>query len=778
MLQSTRSSQVEVLQNQNQALMKELEDAERRAHDASEIYDELVASRGFMMVLNAYNGIFRGSLISRLRFIWNITFYYLWLRFRKEWLRPASFLIQRPKLAVRERHDNSRQYHSFALSGITGEEGWQENLKSLRKILDSLDEGAAEWEASDPEKTWREFLGYWKSDYLTNLKPHNMRDGALRIAVFTTGGVGDAIQNSPFLAALKRKFTPCEIVLFHTRQSVSEIYEGNRIIVDAIGVADVDIRRSIRAMIELQYFDLVVDVRYAPFYFPCKNSRIKSLDDRLWLEGNWAAIPLMSRFMDNFPEFNNAIGRAVRPFSVLDLIGNVSGLPVDSSSPLYFFPKMQDAGIVEQLGLIHPYVTVHDGMDQFHLNQLGIKRGTKQLPVERWAALIEEIKKRGIYVVQVGASAESKIPGVDFDLRGQTTLSELCFVLKRAVLHIDTEGGVVHLARAANKRSVVLFGPTNKTYFSYPENYNIASTECGDCWWMTNDWSTSCPLGLERPRCMDTVEVSSIPEIIKLELSRTKEKKYQLLDKSLFDASLIDREKALLDMIYTSANMDYRGLQYHHKHAETGAYIHASKNWEYLFALKMLQKHFGTLEEKTIADVGAGRGAQVFGLARQGANVDVFDIDFLWDHQDDKTIEDRFLAAGNRVANISFGSIFNIPANSGSYDAVLCISVVEHIVHKQAAISELLRLLKVGGVLVLTFDLVGDLEQHKHLLDNLRTEIFDAQSLGRHVGSIFGKNAIFTPDEIEQNAIDIQKAEVLGIPQGMTVGGIALVRTA
>jgi SAM-dependent methyltransferase len=249
------------------------------------------------------------------------------------------------------------------------------------------------------------------------------------------------------------------------------------------------------------------------------------------------------------------------------------------------------------------------------------------------------------------------------------------------------------------------------------------------------------------------------------------------VSKSLFDATLIEREKSLFDGIYSSANLKYRGLDHHHADPNTGTYIHASKNWEYLYALKMLIENFGELKGRKIADVGAGRGALVFSLASNGAEVDVFDIDYLWDHQGDKNIEDRFLTAGNSVANISFGSIFNIPGNSQSYDAVVCISVIEHIVHKRVAIAELLRLLKVGGVLILTFDLVDELEKHRHLLDNLRTEIFDAGSLNKHVGGVCGESDIFSVTEIALNTTQIQRARVKGIPQGMTVGGIVIKRT-
>ncbi len=433
---------------------------------------------------------------------------------------------------------------------------------------------------------------------------------------------------------------------------------------------------------------------------------------------------------------------------------------------------MADAGITEKLSLLHPYITVHNGVDSV----VELQNSTKQLPVDRWEKLIEGVKNLGIHVVQIGTSNETRLPGVDWDLRGETTFSELCFILKDALLHIDTEGGLVHMARAANKKSIVLFGPTSPDFFAYPQNINLVATECSNCWWVTNDWLRECPLGKETT-CMDTIDISAIPDIVKNELKLSRARSFQLVTKSLFSKKFVEDEADLVDSIHTAAGLVDEGLGTHAADMTSGPYVHASKKWEYPFAVKCLENHFGSLKGLKVADIGSGRGALVFGLAQKGAEASVFDIDYQWDNQGDPGIEDRFLALGNRFANISFGSIFNIPANSGEYDAVICISVIEHIIHKRVAIQELLRLLKVGGMLVLTFDLVDARQNHQHLFDGIRKEIFEAASLDHHIGALCGEAHLFTPEEIAENARHIHDAGVLGIPEGMTVGGIALIRT-
>jgi SAM-dependent methyltransferase len=54
----------------------------------------------------------------------------------------------------------------------------------------------------------------------------------------------------------------------------------------------------------------------------------------------------------------------------------------------------------------------------------------------------------------------------------------------------------------------------------------------------------------------------------------------------------------------------------------------------------------------------------------------------------------------NRIDIVS--DIASIPAADGSFDAVMCVEVLEHLPHPVEALRELARLLRSGGVLVLT----------------------------------------------------------------------------
>ncbi len=102
-------------------------------------------------------------------------------------------------------------------------------------------------------------------------------------------------------------------------------------------------------------------------------------------------------------------------------------------------------------------------------------------------------------LVQIGLPGCDPIRGVDVNLCGETTFQELLSLLDGAALHVSCEGGTVHMRHfMSRKPSLVLFGPTDETFYGYPENINIASRLCPcPCEWVHDNWEHNC---LFKPR--------------------------------------------------------------------------------------------------------------------------------------------------------------------------------------------------------------------------------------------------------------------------------------
>lgn len=155
------------------------------------------------------------------------------------------------------------------------------------------------------------------------------------------------------------------------------------------------------------------------------------------------------------------------------------------------------------------YITLHNGFDrQF------VMTGSATKVYPRFGDVVQAIKKKhpGILIVQIGDPvASTQVPGVDIDLLGKTTLPEAAGLIDGALLHIDSEGGLVHVAAALDTPSAVIFGPTPPQFFAYDTNINIPPRACGGCWWVNETWMTRCPRGLQEPVCMtqDPLDVAA-----------------------------------------------------------------------------------------------------------------------------------------------------------------------------------------------------------------------------------------------------------------------------
>src|SRR6185437_707687 len=515
------------------------------------------------------------------------------------------------------------------------------------------------------------------------------------------------------IAALKQDLAPCTITFLHNNKSAPAILGGNNSL-GTVAVIPADYKYVRAVLSRLPMFDLVVDYQYCIRYIVPPESRISgSLIEEKILTAAAFARPWL-KFMDDFPLRNNQLGRAAQRagVSLMDIAGLSGALEVTRATPIPFFPDMNSYDVV--LGLVPtPYITIHNGIDEknaeFYDVEFAKRAGytaTKLLPISTWAEVVGRLKEAGFAVAQIGLKKEDLVPGVTHDLRGLTSISEVGLIIKSGECHIDTEGGLVHLARAVNRRSVVMFGPTPAAIFGYDQNINILSSSCTDCWWTTNDWFGKCPRGTHGPECMAEHSADTIVDSVRHITSAAYAPSAELLSAQLFTIGGMQALEPLCNAIYAACDLAYEGLAKHVHQPSTGIYVHASKNWEYPFILRAIREEGLHLKRGLrVADVGGGRGALSFALGRMGMDAEVFDIDYRWDAKGDPDIEDRFIRAFREVGHARFGSIFNIPADDETYDVVTCVSVVEHIYYKRQAIAELLRVLKPGGLLVLTFDL-------------------------------------------------------------------------
>lgn len=162
---------------------------------------------------------------------------------------------------------------------------------------------------------------------------------------------------------------------------------------------------------------------------------------------------------------------------------------------------------LEKIGLNGKrFITIQRGCD---VRNEGVS--TKLWPLSYYNILVPMIKRKypNIIIVELGASEKfnPKFTGVDIYLAGKTSLEQLAILLENSFLHIDGEGGMVHLRHTmCQGKSIVLFGPTSDKYFGYEENINLRSKFCNECCeWMNASWQKNCTSSYRKNMCMCSI---------------------------------------------------------------------------------------------------------------------------------------------------------------------------------------------------------------------------------------------------------------------------------
>lgn len=159
---------------------------------------------------------------------------------------------------------------------------------------------------------------------------------------------------------------------------------------------------------------------------------------------------------------------------------NFSGiLPFDRYSQLYVEFEEEAINFLENLNALPgSFITVCNTVNSHS------PKSTKIWPLEYYSELCGLIKKRypQILIFRIGDPIDSgTIDHIDRDLRGLTSIDELCVLLKFSRIHIGSECGLIHLSHFLNGRSLCLYGSTDIDIYGYKENLNIRSLEPVRC---------------------------------------------------------------------------------------------------------------------------------------------------------------------------------------------------------------------------------------------------------------------------------------------------------
>ncbi len=121
---------------------------------------------------------------------------------------------------------------------------------------------------------------------------------------------------------------------------------------------------------------------------------------------------------------------------------------------------------------------------------------------QRFQELCAQLRS-DVRVVQIGSSSDMKLEGA-IDLRGKTSLRQTAAVLANSLVFIGLVGFVMHLARAVDCRSVIIYGGREKPAITgYVANKNLyTQVRCAPCW-----LRNACEFNR---KCMDMISVDQV----------------------------------------------------------------------------------------------------------------------------------------------------------------------------------------------------------------------------------------------------------------------------
>lgn len=339
----------------------------------------------------------------------------------------------------------------------------------------------------------------------------------ISIALKYGPGLGDAIVKKKFFTELVAMAPDCCIDIYSPGAGgvISAIYsdqENLNLVIDDGGALyasqkiKYDVAFTVAFMLDVDElkFDRLNDVS------PVFAKKMKKLQKSIKAY-NLSAMGVTPRYV----HFNRMRFLGLNYYNYLNYTGvfvikdHEVHIPIDSSFEAEY----------ENLALSSRYITVNygGGVDASDRNN-GIAKDWPLSHMERFVRLFKS-KYPDIKVVQVGSAGTAKINGVDECFLGKS-LDLVKYILRGSLLHIDKEGGLVHLATQLGTKCVVCFGPTQVEYFGYVENINILVGDCHGCHCLYDGFDV-CARGMEKPECMWGITAEMVMEKVERCLKRT-----------------------------------------------------------------------------------------------------------------------------------------------------------------------------------------------------------------------------------------------------------------
>lgn len=353
---------------------------------------------------------------------------------------------------------------------------------------------------------------------LSKLIAHQAKSGCLNIGIILSGGIGDQMISAQwsraFLERLHQDKCNCHVVfLVHNLKHGAMLTDGM--------AGDYQVL-SYKKLAVLK-FDLLLDADYFVKVLHVNHGAVRQHDpnlakDILKAEEFTRTMWLLAPASSHFQLMNYALYKG---WSRYDLMGACGLCDFGRDSKTYF--KLDDVAVKDTLakyGIDRPFITIHTGVGDIPNNanneeeRLYLRRNaTRCIPKSLGESIVSKLHELSsdYMIVQVGDNSSHVLEDTDLNLCNKISFDESLNLIYAAAAHIDNDAGLIHLRHAMNKRSVVLYGPTDGRFVGYHQDINLQGN-CQPCMWLTQDWNTKCPAGHDGAKCMHSISATEVAQ--------------------------------------------------------------------------------------------------------------------------------------------------------------------------------------------------------------------------------------------------------------------------
>jgi len=312
------------------------------------------------------------------------------------------------------------------------------------------------------------------------------KERKLKIGMLWQGGLGDSVMLSYIARAAKRKYPDSYIDCFVRDKAHTQVFVFDY--PDIMGKCSGEYWHKTFKLYKDKY-DIFYEFRHFPY---------------VWYNNGIERNPEFNKLLydDWFVSAKYMLKNVSMP--IWEYYAKQVGLKLEKRD---YFPQLFEYHL--DYNLPEKFITVHYGCD----NNRGI---LKLWDIRKWEILVSKLKSLGIEVIQLGIPADTSIAGCRKIVA--KNIPDLFYILQKSSLHIDTEGGLVHIAHSVKTKSIVLFNGTIPRLYGYRDNINIYKNKCPSCWWACKGWSSKCKMGRKSCINLDNIEPEEVFNYAKKEI--------------------------------------------------------------------------------------------------------------------------------------------------------------------------------------------------------------------------------------------------------------------